>query len=117
MAQAYGERLAGLPGLLLPETRDWATHAHWMYAVRLTQEARLTRDALAGALRAQGIETRDFFDSCARQPMIVERLGPQPRCPVSEAWAAGGLYLPSGLALTEAQLERVCTAVAAALGH
>jgi perosamine synthetase len=117
MAQAYGERLAGLPGLLLPETRDWATHAHWMYAVRLTQEARLTRDALAGALRAQGIETRDFFDSCARQPMIVERLGPQPRCPVSEAWAASGLYLPSGLALTEAQLERVCTAVAAALGH
>ena len=26
---------------------------------------------VAGALRAQGIETRDFFDSCARQPMIA----------------------------------------------
>lgn len=117
MAQAYSARLQYLPGLRLPATRPWATHAHWMYAVRLTPEASLTRDELAAELREQGIETRDFFDSCARQPMIVQRLGPQPRCPVSELWAASGLYLPSGLSLTADQLDRVCSAVTAALGR
>ncbi|GMU42488.1 MAG: aminotransferase DegT [Lysobacterales bacterium] len=116
LAQAYEERLRGLPGLVLPQARPWATHAHWMYAIRLAPQAPLSRDGLAAALRAQGIETRDFFESCARQPMIVQRLGAQPRCPVSEAWAASGLYLPSGLSLTPAQLERVCAAVVDALG-
>lgn len=115
LAGEYTRRLAGLPGLLLPVTREWATHAHWMYAIRLAPQARLTRDELAARVRAQGIETRDFFESCARQPLIVQRLGPQPRCPVSEQWAASGLYLPSGLALTAAQLERVCAAVSDAL--
>lgn len=116
MAQAYTARLQRLRGLRLPVTRAWATHAHWMYAIRLTSDARLTRDALATALRQRGIETRDYFESCARQPVIVQRLGPQPRCPVSEAWAASGLYLPSGLSLTAQQLDRVCTALEDVLG-
>lgn len=111
LAAAYTQRLARLPGLVLPATRAGATHAHWMYAIRLDAEARLSRDELAAGLCERGIETRDCFESCARQPMIVQRLGPQPRCPVSESWAASGLYLPSGLALTEQQLERVCAAV------
>lgn len=36
--------------------------------------------------------------------------------PVAERLARQGLYLPSGLGLSESQLERVCEAVRAVLG-
>lgn len=111
MAEAYRARLQGIRGLHLPVTRDWAQNVHWMYAVRVNNEFPLSRGQLRQALAAQGVETRDCFQSCAQQPMVRQRLGPQPRCLASERWAATGLYLPSGLALTEAQLEYVCAAI------
>ena len=111
MAAAYRERLGGIAGLILPTTRAWAQSVHWMYAVRVGTEFPLTRDALRAALADADIETRDFFQSCARQPLVTRRLGVQPACPVSERLAATGLYLPSGLALTPAQLDRVCEAI------
>ena len=111
MASAYRERLGAIAGLILPTTRAWAQSVHWMYAVRVGREFPLSRDALRAALADQGIETRDFFQSCARQPLVTRRLGVQPACPVSEHLAATGLYLPSGLALTPAQLDRVCEAI------
>ncbi len=116
MAAAYAERLGGVPGLQLPTTRPWADNTHWMYAVRVDEGFGLSRDQLSIGLRARGIETRDFFRSCASQPLVRQRLGPQPPCPVSEAMGRSGLYLPSGLALTPVQLARVCDAVLALAG-
>ena len=75
----------------------------------------MSRDHLRAALAARGIETRDFFQSCARQPLITQRFGAQAACPVSEQLAATGLYLPSGLALTATQLDQVCEAIHAAV--
>lgn len=111
MAAQYRERLAGIPGLHLPVTRDWAENVHWMYAVRVDERCAVTREQLRTGLRALGIETRDFFQSCASQPMVRARLGALPACPVSEQIAASGFYLPSGPALTEADLDDVCAAI------
>ena len=116
MAAAYGARLSGIRGLHLPVTRPWALNVHWMYAVRVDDRFALSRDQFRAALLALGIETRDFFQSCASQPMVRARLGDQPQCPVSERIAAAGLYLPSGLALTPAQLDQVCDAIHALAG-
>lgn len=111
MAAAYASRLHDITGLQLPLTREWADNVHWMYAVRVDQDFRLSSDDFRAALASRGVDTRAFFQSCAMQPMIRQRLGPQPRCANSERLAATGLYLPSGLALTEAQLEYVCDVV------
>jgi perosamine synthetase len=111
MATRYSERLKAIPGLRLPLTRDWAEHVHWMYTLRVEPPFPLSRDELRRALAQRGIDTRDCFQSCAQQPLIRVRLGAQARHPNAERWAADGLYLPSGLALTAAQLERVCAAI------
>jgi len=64
---------------------------------------------LARRLMAKGIETRPFFLGMHEQPVFQERGLFQGECyPVAERIARQGLYLPSGLALTEEQLEQVC---------
>jgi perosamine synthetase len=113
MAATYGARLAHLPGLVLPCVRRGAESSHWMYAIRIGPDFPMSRDALMAALADRGIETRPAFTSLSRQPALVDRLGPMPRCPNAEAWADSGLYLPSGLALTPEQLHEVCHALEA----
>ena len=58
-----------------------------------------------------GIETRDFCQPCSQQPAYRERFGDCAESPVTADIARRGLYLPSGLALTAAQLDRVCAAI------
>jgi perosamine synthetase len=68
--------------------------------------------SLAGALSALGVETRPFFLGMDRQPALRERgLFQGETYPVTDELAEMGLYLPSGVALTEEQQEAVIAAV------
>jgi perosamine synthetase len=61
---------------------------------------------------ALGVQTRPFFLGMHEQPVFLKRgLFQEERYPVAERIAQQGLYLPSGLAMTEAQLEQVCDTV------
>ena len=111
MTAAYEKRLRNINGLRLPVTRDYATNVHWMYAILLTDDFPLTRDAVQDALKEKGVDTRDFFPSSAQQPIIRKLYPTQERFPVSERAATRGLYLPSGLALTQEQLDYVCDCI------
>ncbi len=111
MAARYAMRLSGIAGLRLPVTRPWAGNVYWMYALVLEDPFPLSRDALRAQLKQRGVETRDFFQSCASQPMVRDRIGAQPPFPNSEYIAARGLYLPSGLALTQEQIDYVCDVI------
>jgi perosamine synthetase len=56
-------------------------------------------------LMDRGIETRPFFLGMHEQPVFLRRgLFQGERYPVAERLAQQGLYLPSGMALTEEQL-------------
>jgi len=71
---------------------------------------------LARQLHARGIETRPFFLGMHEQP-VFHKMGlfRGERYPVAERLARQGLYLPSGLTLTETQIDQVCDAVRAIL--
>jgi dTDP-4-amino-4,6-dideoxygalactose transaminase len=45
------------------------------------------------------------------QPVLLERFGQMGHFPNTDYIAANGLYLPSGLALTEEQAQYVCEQV------
>jgi len=63
-------------------------------------------------LKEYGVETRPFFLGMHEQPVLQEKgLFLDERYPVSDRIARQGLYLPSGLTLTESQLDQVCEAV------
>ena len=69
------------------------------------------REAMA-RLGKLGIGTRPFFWPMHEQP-VFRRMGlfQGERYPVAERVARRGFYIPSGMALTEAQMERVAAAV------
>jgi perosamine synthetase len=112
MGDEYNRCLKGLPGLQLPREEAWAKHVYWMYGVVLADEMEMDATEFARRLRDQRVETRPFFLGMHEQPVFHKRkLFLDERYPVAEALARQGLYLPSGLALTEEQLSQVCDAV------
>ena len=117
MGQAYNEQLGGISGITLPVEESWATNVYWMYGLVLDDEVRYDAVELARRLRAKGVDTRPFFLGMHEQPVFRQQgLFEGESYPVSERLATRGLYLPSGLALTESQLSRVCEAVKEVLG-
>ena len=109
IGQEYTRRLAGIEAIQLPMEQPWARQVYWMYGIVVSEETGKDARAVANALAARGIETRPFFLGMHEQPVLQRRgLFRGERFPVTERLARQGLYLPSGLALTEAQIETVC---------
>jgi perosamine synthetase len=112
MGRAYTERLRGLSQIALPVEEPWARNVYWMYGIVLADEVPYDAVEFARRLKAAGVETRPFFLGMHEQPVFRERgLFKGERYPVAERLARRGLYLPSGLTLTEAQLDAVCAGV------
>jgi len=112
MGKAYTERLSDLPQIALPVEEPWAKNVYWMYGLVLADDVKYDATEFAQRLRSEGVETRPFFIGMHEQPVFQKRgLFAGERYPVAERIARRGLYLPSGLTLTEAQLETVCRAV------
>ena len=112
MGQEYNRRLAGLKGLQLPVEESWAQNVYWMYGVVLSEQTGMDASVFARRLKDRGVETRPFFLGLHEQPVFHRKeLFLRERYPVTERIARQGLYLPSGLALTDEQLIRVCDAV------
>ena len=112
LGAAYTERLRDVAALQLPVERSWARSTYWMYGVVLRDDTTVDALEFASRLATHGIETRPFFLGMHEQPALLERgLFRGEPYPVAGRLARRGLYLPSGLGLTEIQLERVCDAV------
>ncbi|MBI2860210.1 MAG: DegT/DnrJ/EryC1/StrS family aminotransferase [Chloroflexi bacterium] len=111
-AAAYGQGLADIDVIKLPAEKEWARNVYWMYGIELKDEAGMDNDDLAARLQERGVGTRPFFLGMHEQP-VFHRMGlfQGERYPVAERLARKGLYLPSGLALTQGQIEAVCRAL------
>jgi perosamine synthetase len=112
MGQSYTQRLQHLPMLQLPVEEPWARQVYWMYGLVLDESTGMDAPEFSRRLHAEGVETRPFFLGIHEQPVYTSQgLFKGEKYPVSERIARQGLYLPSGLTLTETQLEEVCQAV------
>ena len=116
-AAALTERLAGVEGLVLPVEAPGRRHVWHQYTVRVTPDARCTRDELADALTARGVGCgiyypRPAYDyDCYRDDprVVVDHL------PVVEQVAREVLSLPVHPLLTEGEVDAIAAAVRAAL--
>lgn len=111
-AAEYTRQLGDIEALQLPVQLDWARSVYWVYGLVLADSVPFDATEMARRLTALGVETRPFFLGMHEQP-VFHRLGlfKDEHHPVSERIARRGLYLPSGLALTQAQIDSVSKAV------
>jgi perosamine synthetase len=113
MGQAYLERLADIPGLQLPPARTpYAENIFWVFGLLLEEDVPFDAAEAMRRLAARRIGTRPFFWPMHEQP-VFRRMGlfAGETHQNAERLARRGFYLPSGLALTEAQIEQVVAAV------
>ncbi len=115
MAQRYTSGLKGLP-LQLPHIEPWAKSSIWMYAVVLNDSVPFDAVEFARRLNEKGVQTRPFFRGMHEQPIYWKMgLFEKNRFPVTERIFRRGLYLPSGQAITDEQIERVISNVRSVL--
>ena len=112
IGRTYNEKLKDIPGLFLPIEKSWAKNVYWMYGVVLDESTGMDAVEFAKRLREHGIDTRPFFLGMHEQP-IFHNMGlfKDEHYAVAERIAKQGLYLPSGLTLTEKEIDIVVNAV------
>jgi perosamine synthetase len=109
MGKRYTELLADLPGIELPLPKtDYADNIYWVYGLVLKEEVPYDAKEMMQMLGDRGIGTRPFFWCMHEQPVFWKMdLFKGESHPVAEKMARRGFYVPSGMALSEAQMERV----------
>ena len=108
IGQRYNELLSHLKGIQFPQSQtDYADNIYWVYGLVL-DESLGNAASFISMLSKSGIGTRPFFYPLNLQPVLRARDFPlHDNCPVACRLYNQGLYLPSGLALTEMQIVRV----------
>lgn len=109
MGRRYTEHLRKIDGiqLPLPET-DYAENIYWVYGLVLEDRVDFDAKEAMRRLAMSGVGTRPFFWPMHEQP-VLRRMGlfQGEKYPVAERMARRGFYIPSGMALTDEQIDKV----------
>ncbi len=113
MGRRYDAALAGTPGLQLPLPRnDDAENLYWVYGVVLHDDIDFDAEEAMRRLASMGVGCRPFFWPMHEQPVFRRRgLFTNDSHPVAERIARRGFYVPSGLALSDDQIDTVAAAL------
>ena len=113
MGTRYNELLSGLRGIEVQKQRtSYAENIYWVYGILLKEEVPFDGAKAMKRLGEKGIGTRPFFWPMHEQP-VFRKMGlfTGESHPVAERIARRGFYVPSGVGLSDTQLERVVQAL------
>jgi perosamine synthetase len=110
---AYQERLRDICGVQLPVARTaYAENIYWVFGVVLDDHVPFDAAEAMRRLAARDVGTRPFFWPMHEQPALRKMgLFADEAYPNAERLARRGFYLPSGLSLTEPQIDKVAATV------
>ncbi len=109
----YQERVREMDGVT-PMYEGAQRRSWFVYAPRLDPD--LARDEIIGDLDAAGVSAKPYLPCIHLQPYYREAHGHGPgELPVTEAISASTIALPFFPEMTEAQVDRVCAALGAAI--
>ena len=105
----YTEKLRNIEGLILPiEKTDYADNIYWVYGIVLDKGIDADNRIVQRMLAERGIGSRTFFWCIHEQPVYQKQgLYSSDTHSDAEYLARKGFYIPSGLALTEEQMDKV----------
>jgi len=109
VARIYLERLKAMPGVISPSPAGEGENVSWfVFVVRF--EDGIDRDSVMDHLAEQGVPSRPYFSPIHLQPFYRERFGyREGDFPVAEKLGRTSLALPFFGAMTEEQINEVCT--------
>jgi dTDP-4-amino-4,6-dideoxygalactose transaminase len=117
LTERYDAGLAGVPGLRLMERRDYVKTAYHLYVVRVTPDAPVSRDGFIAAIQERGIGIGVHFRAVHLHPFYRETYGFEPGAfPVAEEAGDTVVSLPLFPSMTDAEVDRVVSAVREVVG-
>lgn len=114
--RAYASGLAAIPGIaLMPRRSNQPHNFHYVVTEIDPAEAGLTRDELVAALRLENVVARRYFHPGCHRMQPYAGLFPQAgrTLPVTEEVARRVMVLPTGLQVSEADVARLTSRIAA----
>ncbi|MCB0726139.1 MAG: DegT/DnrJ/EryC1/StrS family aminotransferase [Ignavibacteriae bacterium] len=104
----YNEGLNDLKNIRLPmEKTEYSDNIYWVYGIVIKRDAGINAEEAMKKLADQKIGTRPFFYPMNLQPVFKKmNLFVNEKYPVAEELSEMGFYIPSGLAITEDQINR-----------
>lgn len=113
MGRYYTRKLCDIEGLILPVVRtDYADNIYWVYGIVLDKNVNADNKMIQKYLKEEGIGSRTFFWCMHEQPVYQNQgMFSGETYSNAEYLARKGFYIPSGLALTEEQMEQVVVGV------
>jgi perosamine synthetase len=113
MGQRYNGLLKDLSGIQLPLPHtDFADNIYWVYGLILDDAIGMDAEEAMRRLAAKGIGTRPFFCPMHQQPVLRRKgLFDGEYYPNADRLYKQGFYIPSGMAMSDKQIERCAMAV------
>ena len=117
IGKRYNENLQGIKNLDLPlESTKYAENIYWVYGLIAKTEAIAT--TIQKKLGDHKIGSRPFFWCMHEQPVFNKQgMFLKETYPIAEKMARNGFYVPSGLALTNAEIDEVSNVLLNSVSH
>lgn len=108
----YQEHLKGIPAKLSVDKTNYALNHYWIFGIVLNNDVKIDAKTIREMLFVRNIETRPFFFPLHKQP-VFQKMGiiDSKSRPVSEQLYEKGFYIPTGLNLTEDNLEYIVNSI------
>ena len=113
IGKTYTEALSELEGIQLPVAKtDYAENIYWVYGIVLNEKLGIDNKQMQKKLAEAGVGSRTFFWCMHEQP-VLRKMGlfKDEKYPNAERLARMGLYIPSGLALSQKQIEKTISVI------
>ena len=96
----------------------YAKNIYWVFGVLIKPNKKFNRDGIAKKLLKRNIQTRNFFYPMHKQKILrrLKIFNKNLKFPNSEFLSNNGLYLPSGLGITNKEISYTCKALNSILG-
>lgn len=112
MGALYQELLKNIPAQLPQAKTSYAQNHYWVFGILLNHDVKFNAKIAMENLAKKGIGTRPFFYPMHLQPALKKLgLNDSIKRPVAENLYERGFYIPSGLNLTNQQIETVAKEV------
>lgn len=112
----YRERLGRLPGFTFSPEASGMQANRWLTTVTIrAQDAGVDREAVRLALESQNIESRPLWKPMHLQPIFADTRFHGGN--VAERAFSDGLCLPSGSAMSDADVDRICAIIEGLVRH
>ena len=96
----------------------YAKNIYWVFGVLIKPNKKFNRDGIAKKLLKRNIQTRNFFYPMHKQKILrrLKIFNKNLKFPNSEFLSNNGLYLPSGLGITNKEISYTCKVLNSILG-